>query len=80
MTPDLATTYLGLPLRSPLVVGAAAPLSDDLAQLQALEAALNGTGALAASEIASDTSCETSFFICARASSSSTPRSIRMAA
>ena len=39
MTPDLATTYLGLPLRSPLVVGAAAPLSDDLAQLQALERA-----------------------------------------
>ncbi|APD48842.1 dihydroorotate dehydrogenase-like protein [Synechococcus sp. CS-602] len=27
--PDLATTYLGLPLSSPLVVGAAAPLSAD---------------------------------------------------
>ncbi len=36
---DLSTTYLGLPLRSPLVVGAAAPLSEELATLQALEAA-----------------------------------------
>jgi dihydroorotate dehydrogenase (fumarate) len=39
MTPDLSTTYLGLPLRSPLVVGAAAPLSEELVQLQALERA-----------------------------------------
>ena len=31
MIPDLSTTYLGLPLRSPLVVGAAAPLSEELA-------------------------------------------------
>ena len=37
--PDLRTTWLGLPLRSPLVVGAAAPLSEDLAQLQRLEEA-----------------------------------------
>ncbi|MFM1799663.1 MAG: hypothetical protein RLZZ117_1941 [Cyanobacteriota bacterium] len=37
--PDLSTTWLGLPLRSPLVVGAAAPLSDDLATLQRLEEA-----------------------------------------
>ena len=36
---DLATTYLGLRLRSPLVVGAAAPLSEDLERLQALEQA-----------------------------------------
>ena len=41
---DLATTYLGLELRNPLVVGAAAPLSETLAQLQALEAA--GAGAI----------------------------------
>ena len=39
MIPDLSTTYLGLALRSPLVVGAAAPLSEELAQLQALERA-----------------------------------------
>ena len=39
MIPDLATTYLGLALRSPLVVGAAAPLSEELAQLPALERA-----------------------------------------
>jgi dihydroorotate dehydrogenase (fumarate) len=37
MTISLATTYLGLELPSPLVVGAAAPLSTDLARLQALE-------------------------------------------
>ena len=41
---DLSTTYLGLELRNPLVVGAAAPLSETLAQLQALEAA--GAGAI----------------------------------
>ncbi|WP_404784432.1 dihydroorotate dehydrogenase-like protein [Altericista sp. CCNU0014] len=34
---DLTTTYLGLPLRSPLVVGAAAPLSEDLDTLKRLE-------------------------------------------
>lgn len=34
---DLTTTYLGLPLRSPLVVGAAAPLSEDLGTLKRLE-------------------------------------------
>ena len=33
---DLSTTYLGLELANPLVVGAAAPLSETLAQLQAL--------------------------------------------
>jgi dihydroorotate dehydrogenase (fumarate) len=37
--PDLSTTWLGLKLRTPLVVGAAAPLSDDLNQLQVLERA-----------------------------------------
>jgi dihydroorotate dehydrogenase (fumarate) len=37
--PDLSTTWLGLALRSPLVVGAAAPLSDDPASLQRLEEA-----------------------------------------
>jgi len=37
--PDLSTTWLGLSLRSPLVVGAAAPLSEDLANLQRLEEA-----------------------------------------
>jgi dihydroorotate dehydrogenase (fumarate) len=36
---DLSVTYLGLPLRSPLVVGAAAPLSEDPGQLVALEEA-----------------------------------------
>ncbi|MBE9173388.1 dihydroorotate dehydrogenase-like protein [Cyanobium sp. LEGE 06143] len=35
--PDLATTYLGLPLRTPLVVGAAGPLSDSIEALQELE-------------------------------------------
>ena len=35
--PDLSTNWLGLTLRSPLVVGAAAPLSEDLANLQRLE-------------------------------------------
>lgn len=37
--PDLSTTWLGLPLRSPLVVGAAAPLSEDPVNLQRLEEA-----------------------------------------
>ncbi|MFN9661836.1 MAG: dihydroorotate dehydrogenase-like protein [Cyanobacteriota bacterium] len=37
--PDLSTLWLGLPLRSPLVVGAAAPLSEDPANLQRLEEA-----------------------------------------
>ena len=35
--PDLSVRYLGLELRTPLVVGAAAPLSHDLEQLIALE-------------------------------------------
>ena len=34
--PDLSVTYLGLELRSPLVVGAAAPLSEDLDEVLAL--------------------------------------------
>ena len=37
--PDLSTTWLGLSLRSPLVVGAAAPLSEDPANLLRLEEA-----------------------------------------
>ena len=37
--PDLSTTWLGLSLRSPLVVGAAAPLSEDPAMLRRLEEA-----------------------------------------
>ena len=37
MSVDLTTTYLGLTLRSPLVVGAAAPLSEDPDQIRALE-------------------------------------------
>ncbi|QVL52316.1 MAG: dihydroorotate dehydrogenase-like protein [Cyanobium sp. M30B3] len=36
-TPDLTTTYLGLSLRSPLVVGAALPLSEHVEQLLELE-------------------------------------------
>jgi dihydroorotate dehydrogenase (fumarate) len=36
-TPDLGTTWLGLPLRSPLVVGAALPLSEHLELLQTLQ-------------------------------------------
>ena len=36
MSVDLSTTYLGLQLRSPLVVGAAAPLTEHLDQLKAL--------------------------------------------
>lgn len=36
---DLTTTYLGLNLRSPLVVGAATPLSEELDTLKRLEAA-----------------------------------------
>jgi len=39
MPPNLATSWLGLPLRNPLVVGAAAPLSSDADQLVALEQA-----------------------------------------
>jgi len=35
--PDLAPPWLGLPLRAPLVAGAAAPLSDDLDALRRLE-------------------------------------------
>jgi dihydroorotate dehydrogenase (fumarate) len=34
---NLTTTYLGLSLRSPLVIGAAAPLSEDLSNLKRLE-------------------------------------------
>ena len=34
---DLSTTYLGLKLRSPLVVGAAAPLSEDIDNLPRME-------------------------------------------
>jgi dihydroorotate dehydrogenase (fumarate) len=34
---DLTTNYLGLPLRSPLVIGAAAPLSEELDTLKRLE-------------------------------------------
>ncbi|MEO1002622.1 MAG: dihydroorotate dehydrogenase-like protein [Cyanobacteria bacterium J06638_7] len=34
---DLSSSYLGLPLRTPLVVGAAGPLSEDVQQLQELE-------------------------------------------
>jgi dihydroorotate dehydrogenase (fumarate) len=37
--PDLSTTWLGLSLRSPLVVGAAAPLSEDPTNLRRLEEA-----------------------------------------
>jgi dihydroorotate dehydrogenase (fumarate) len=39
MSPNLATSWLGLPLCNPLVVGAAAPLSGDADQLVALEQA-----------------------------------------
>ncbi|KKI98057.1 dihydroorotate dehydrogenase-like protein [Prochlorothrix hollandica] len=34
---DLTTTYLGLPLKSPLIVGAAAPLTEDLDNLKRIE-------------------------------------------
>ena len=44
MTTSLATTYLGLELQSPIVVGAAAPLSSDLQRLQQLER--EGAGAV----------------------------------
>ena len=44
MSPDLHTTYLGLRLPSPLVVGAAAPLSQELGRLQQLEQ--EGAGAV----------------------------------
>ncbi|SBO43384.1 dihydroorotate dehydrogenase-like protein [Cyanobium sp. NIES-981] len=39
LRPDLSTSYLGLPLRTPLVVGAAGPLSETVAQLEVLEQA-----------------------------------------
>ncbi|MFN7716403.1 MAG: dihydroorotate dehydrogenase-like protein, partial [Pseudanabaenaceae cyanobacterium] len=41
---DLTTNYLGLSLRSPLVVGAAAPLSENLDNLRLMESA--GAGAV----------------------------------
>ncbi|MGJ3249244.1 MAG: dihydroorotate dehydrogenase-like protein [Elainellaceae cyanobacterium] len=41
---DLTTTYMGLELRSPLVVGAAAPLTEDLDTIKRLEDA--GAGAV----------------------------------
>ena len=41
---DLTTTYMGLELRSPLVVGAAAPLSEDIDNLKRMEDA--GAGAV----------------------------------
>jgi dihydroorotate dehydrogenase (fumarate) len=41
---DLTTTYLGLKLRSPLIVGAAAPLTEDLDNLKKMEDA--GAGAI----------------------------------
>lgn len=41
---DLSTTYLGLNLRSPLVVGAAAPLTEDLDNFPPMEA--SGAGAI----------------------------------
>ena len=37
MTIDLSTTYLGLELRSPLVVGAAAPLTEDIDNIKRME-------------------------------------------
>ena len=37
MSIPLTTTYLGLELPSPIVVGAATPLSSDLRQLEQLE-------------------------------------------
>lgn len=41
---DISTTYLGLPLRSPLVVGACGPLSEDISHLRRMEDA--GAGAV----------------------------------
>ena len=41
---DLSTTYLGLKLRSPLVVGAAAPLTEDIDNIKRIEDA--GAGAV----------------------------------
>ena len=38
-SPDLSVRYLGLDLASPLVVGAAAPLPEDVAQLRVLQEA-----------------------------------------
>ena len=37
MTIDLSTTYLGLKLRSPLVVGSAAPLTEDIDNIKRIE-------------------------------------------
>lgn len=34
---DISTTYLGKTLRSPLVVGAAAPLTEDISNVKRLE-------------------------------------------
>ena len=34
---NLSTTYLGLQLRSPLVVGAAAPLTEDIDNIKRIE-------------------------------------------
>ncbi len=34
---NLSTTYLGLQLRSPLVVGAAAPLTEDIDNIKRME-------------------------------------------
>ncbi len=34
---DISTTYLGLELRSPLVVGAAAPLTEDIENIKRIE-------------------------------------------
>ncbi|MGB3295426.1 MAG: hypothetical protein WBB01_20780 [Phormidesmis sp.] len=41
---DLSTTYLGLPLRSPLVVGACGPLTENINHLRHIEDA--GAGAV----------------------------------
>ena len=41
---DISTTYLGLSLRSPLVVGACGPLTEDLSHLRQMEDA--GAGAV----------------------------------
>lgn len=41
---DISTTYLGLPLRSPLVVGSCGPLSEDISHLRQMED--SGAGAV----------------------------------
>ena len=41
---DITTTYLGLKLRSPLIVGAAAPLTEDMDHLKRMVEA--GAGAI----------------------------------